>query len=458
MQTNNNIRGGAVAAAAPEPEPRDLFRDDLVLLAGQLQGPPPELDAVAFTRDMDAPFGLVALLPGADISDIFEQLALRGRLPVPVADLTGGAAERADFRAHFLSASTLDDARAATQAIRETLRSISGTASAAQRDGLGALTLAYSRGVPIEAGWAADTSALVGYPLLAGIRNCRATLEQLAQSNLLTRRFFERLHVCEKCSSARMPVREVCIACQSPQLREENLVHHYRCAYQGPRSQFEDGQQLICPKCDRALRHYGVDYDAPGVIQQCEACDEVFSDADVAFVCADCGHAASGTSVRTIDWFHYDLTPLGERTVLEGRLPSMDLEGFISGMSAYRPSRDLAMMLDFSVRVRRRYDRQFVVILVNFSLSDMVGATDQLRAETLVWDILRGSLRDTDFIAACEHQLVLLLPETPGENASLMVERINRQLSDATALSTGIQAEILPEEKIPGLIDILRRA
>ncbi len=456
MQMNHDIRGGADAASAPEP--RDLFRADLVLLVGQLQGPPPEDETISFTRNLDDPFGLAALLPGADMVDFFTQLAARGRLPVPVVDLTGGSSDRADFVAHFLNKSTLDDALAATHSLRQKLRPIPTTASAAQRDGLAALTLAYSRGTPIEARWAATAREFVGYPLLSGIQNSRAMLEQLAQSNLLTRRFFERLHVCEKCNSARMPVREVCIACQSPHLREENLVHHYRCAYQGPRSQFEDGQKLTCPKCDRVLRHYGVDYDAPGLVHQCEECEEIFSDPDVTFICADCGQTASGASARTIDWHHYDLTPLGERAVLEGRLPSLDLEGFISGMSAYRPSRDLAMMLDFAVRVRRRYDRQFVVVLVNFALSGMVEAIDQLRAETMVWDILRGSLRDTDFIAACEHQLILLLPETPPENASRMVERINKQLSDATALSAGIQAEILPEEKIPGLIDILRRA
>lgn len=431
------------------------FPGDVVLVVGQFAGPPPSRPDVRFTWDFEEPCGLVAMLPGGDADAAFERLAISGRLAVPVADLTGGGSPRADFSGYFLSETTLNDALSATNRIRQALNSLPPISGSADRERLLALTLAFSRGCPIEAKWAPNTPELVGYPLLTGLQNCQSMLEQFAQSGLLTRRFFDRVNICGGCRSARLAAREVCTGCGSAHLKEDTLIHHYRCAEQAPRSHFQDGQAMVCPKCNRVLRHYGVDYDAPGLIQICRECNEINQEADVAFVCADCGCTTSGEDVKTQDWYHYSLTPEGELSVLEGRLPSLGLESFASGMTGHRAPHDLAMMIDFATRVHKRYERPFAVILIKFSFSDEPHALDQLRAETLLWDIIRGMLRDTDFIAALEHQLVLLLPETSADSASAVVQRVNERLEEATKLSTQIRAEVIAEDRLAGLMDIL---
>lgn len=445
---------------APKAAPGDSkpFPDDVVLLAGTFPGPAPVMGEVRLTLVEDEPCGLVVLLPGADSEALFERLSLQGRIAVPVADMTGANTARADYSAEFPTKKAIDEALAETRSIRQFLQSLPPVEAQAKNDRMSVLTLAASRQTPIEAGWVPRTKELVGYPLLSGIRNSRTVLEQLTQTGLLTRRFFDRLHVCGSCGSARMPVREVCVACASPELREEALIHHYRCAYQGPRTQFEDGQNLVCPKCRRELRHYGIDYDAPGTVQQCLQCNDIFSEADVAFICTDCNASTPGEDVETVDWYTYELTADGHRAVMLGRLPELELDSFVSGMTGHRAPRDLAMILDFEEKVRRRYKRPFTVLTISFLNSDDFKAVDQLRAESSVWDIIRGALRETDFIAALERQLVLLLPETEAAGASLVVERINGLLAEATEFSEHVRAEVLAEDKVPPLIDVMRGA
>ena len=446
------------AGSSHESNESGLFPGNVVLLTGSYPGPIPRIDSIQLTLDRDQPCGLVVLLPGADVESMLQFLASQGRLAIPIADLTGGGAARADFCADFPTAEAITDALAKTQRIRQSLCALTPVADQASHERMAVLRLAYSRQTDIKAHWDPESQGLVDYPLLGGIRDSRSLCEQLARAGLLSRSFFDRLHNCGSCGSSRLPVREVCVSCGSADLHEEALIHHYRCACQAPRSNFEHGQDLVCPKCNRILRHYGVDYDAPGLTQQCNQCDEIFSEASVAFKCVDCGSVTPGDDVSTTDWHHYNLTAEGRRVAALGQLPSLELESFVSDVRGHRAPRDLALLIDFEDRVHRRYHRPFSVVTISFLASDGVQSVEQLQTESMVWDIIRSALRETDFIAALEHQLVLLLPETEPTGAGLAVQRINKLLADTTSVSAQVRAEVLADEKIPALIEIMRRA
>ncbi len=433
------------------------FPDQMVLLAGHFSGPLPGRLDVRFTRHPGDPAGLVAVLPGADVDALFRHLAAVGRLQVPIADFSGHVLPRAEFRADNLDETTLEQALAATQRIRRSIRFLPFMPRKGDRDLLSVLTLAVTRETAIEAVWAPGEAGLVGYPLLAGLPRPRRLLEQLAHAGLVSRRFFERLPLCGQCGSARLAAREVCVGCGSAHLREETLVHHYRCGHQGPRSHFEEENSLICPKCSRLLRHYGVEYDTPGDLQVCRECNAVSAEPEVAFVCTDCGRETPGDDVRTADWFHYDLTSAGEMFVAEGRLPNLGLEGFLKGVEALRAPRDLALMIDSADRLNRRYDRPFTIVLIHFSFSEGMHVANQTRAERLVVDVICGVLRETDLIAALEDQLVLFLPETAPASAQVVIERINEYLAKAIGAGWEVRAEVVAESKVPGLIDLLTR-
>lgn len=145
-----------------------------------------------------------------------------------------------------------------------------------------------------------------------------AAIVSLSEQKLVDRKFFDRFHVCNSCRSVRLNVREECFECRSPNLTETTLVHHFRCAYQGPLQDFQQGADLVCPKCSRELRHFGVDYDKPGIVISCNSCGASASDAAVGFQCLDCGQHTDGEMIQTSDVFEYSLTEKGIAFVEEG--------------------------------------------------------------------------------------------------------------------------------------------
>ncbi|MCT7378345.1 hypothetical protein [Chelativorans salis] len=146
------------------------------------------------------------------------------------------------------------------------------------------------------------------YKGFANTRTTVAVAEALADRGWLERSFFDRYHECAGCRSHRLAVREECPVCRSPNLSETSLIHHYGCAQLSPEGQFRQGSALVCPKCSKQLRHYGKDYDKPGIVQICGHCKSTTSEPAVGFVCQDCRVHVDGDVVNTADVFTYTLS------------------------------------------------------------------------------------------------------------------------------------------------------
>ncbi len=223
----------------------------------------------------------------------------------PVIDLTGRFSDEADC----IDPGEQERVVAAFHGRRQTL---SASVQLSTQPEIRLLAYLYVSGRPLTARYAPDTKEAIGYGKLCPIINVRKLAEELADSGYLTRRLFDRVHVCDRCGSSRLNVREECPSCRSPHLSTVTLLHHLRCAYQGPEHDFRaaDGH-LICPKCARELRHYGSDYERSGTVQECQDCRHVGSDPSVGFVCMDCSAHFDGEAVRCIDFHHYDLSEAG---------------------------------------------------------------------------------------------------------------------------------------------------
>lgn len=139
------------------------YPDNIVLIAGELAVPLPSQHDVQFIRDIDEPFGLLAILPGGDYNTLFRRLMETGHFSVPIADLTGGTSPRHDFVSNFFNEKSLNDALSATHRIRQTLNALPPINQTTKSDHLQALTLALSREAPIEAKWSPNSPDLVGY-------------------------------------------------------------------------------------------------------------------------------------------------------------------------------------------------------------------------------------------------------------------------------------------------------
>lgn len=172
----------------------------------------------------------------------------------------------------------------------------------------GILAYMFLAGNILQAEHSANSKACVRYKGFLPPERVTETAEQLRLDGLLERTFFDRVHECGKCGSARLNAREECPSCRSPHLHRESLIHHFRCAWQAPERQFIKGHYLVCPKCRQQLRHYGSDYDKPGEVSCCEDCGTVCSHTAVGFVCFDCDEHVDGDAVAHRDIFSYKLT------------------------------------------------------------------------------------------------------------------------------------------------------
>lgn len=149
------------------------------------------------------------------------------------------------------------------------------------------LQLLYSRGQPLEPIIDADSSMAYDYPLANLLMDSSSeevldTLEDLDRHGMLEGTRIDRMFVCPDCRTYRVPVKELCPECHSANLTMEDSIHHFRCGYVAPESDFMTQGKPICPKCHSALRHIGVEYNRPGHFS----------------VCHDCGHWASEPEIR----------------------------------------------------------------------------------------------------------------------------------------------------------------
>jgi ribosomal protein S27AE len=107
---------------------------------------------------------------------------------------------------------------------------------------------------------------------------------------LIEDQLIDKVHLCDNCGSAHHNLRETCKSCGSIDLSLKDLIHHFRCAYVGPETDFmqEHSDDLVCPKCQKILRHIGNDYDKPSHIYVCNTCDQPFQEPRFTFHCVDC--------------------------------------------------------------------------------------------------------------------------------------------------------------------------
>ena len=148
-------------------------------------------------------------------------------------------------------------------------------------------------------------------------------LEEMEQQEILLGGFHEIIHLCSNCSEGFLQYREVCPKCESPNLIDEDLIHHFPCAYIGPTSDFTtdtSSNMLVCPKCDQHLRHIGVDYDKPSLIYTCQNCYNRFQDVFAYAKCLNCSSDTAVEHLRRRIIRQYEITAKGLEATLNPQM------------------------------------------------------------------------------------------------------------------------------------------
>jgi hypothetical protein len=403
----------------------------------------PDLVAVDYELDPRSEYDLI-LLPDEVQSSGLGRLLGQATSPAPViisrSQALGG---RADLVLTDWSAATLSAAILSLKPLVTRVSELPRLPLGPDRNGLSALALAYTRDRSLAPSLRPDESAAVTYPLLFGFNNARDMLEELAEAGMLRRRFFERLHICQYCDSSRLHAREVCVKCHSSHLAEQSLVHHYACGYQAIQPAFESGNALICPKCRKELRHYGVDYDKPGKVMCCKCCGDTMTEPEVEFLCLDCCRSTSGDHTGYRDWYEYDLLPNGVSAVKSGHLPSAAPEDARIGSSL----RDFRLLLAHSLSVAKYTGRPLSAARLTVDATDLAAKVGQ-RGVPQVCELLREvavqNLRKHDIVATLPDAVLVCMPETDEAAAKGVVDHIQRAITAAMRPKLNMTVEIFP--------------
>lgn len=169
-------------------------------------------------------------------------------------------------------------------------------------------------------------SATIGYvfPYLSNLipqdeNNVLLDVLKMAEDeNWIEAKVVDRVNLCKTCLGSYLNFRESCTNCLSIDLKTIELIHHFRCAYIGPASDFEKSGKLICPKCDKELRHIGIDYDKPSEINECNTCGHQSQEATMKALCVDCGTENELQYLQTRAINHYHMTSFGRDLATTG--------------------------------------------------------------------------------------------------------------------------------------------
>jgi len=364
-----------------------------------------------------------------------------GAAHLPVVDFRSMPSPRADAAVAGTGEASLEEAERRTGPLVTRASELPALSGRADSTELQILALAYLRETPIEARWAPDRREMVGYPLLTGLAEPRRYLDALADAGLMERSFFDRLHRCGGCGGSRLNVREECPSCQAAHLEEESLIHHYRCAYQGLEREFLRGDRLICPKCRRELRHYGVDYDRPGSAYHCKACTKTSSEPTVGFLCADCGAHTPGDRAARREWHHYRLTGEGRDALLAGRLPARSLaESMREMVPGVLSRRHFDLVAGFQRQIAERYERPLSGWRLSVDSAPEskageggLGLAGQEHAFRLVAEVVAQAVRDCDAVTAEGNEVRVLMPETDEAGSKVAIDRVKKRLEETVS-------------------------
>lgn len=387
----------------------------------------PRFDAVLITEPASA----------EDLAGISRQNALH---LLPVIDLTGTLGIKADVDGSKLGVRDIDELDLLIRRFRDRRACLHRDLLFADSFGERLLGRMFVSGSPLKAAYDPESATLVSYNTILSGSLVAPEAEAMCERNFFSRTFFERFHVCPRCNSSRLNVREECPKCRSSNLIEESYLHHFTCAYQGPETGFRRANNLVCPKCRRELTTFSIDYDRPGAMMLCGSCGHAGSEPAIGFVCLDCGAHADGESCDTRDMSVYELTEEGTGLAQYGRSLLGDARQLL---------RFTELPLDLVVALNaaaKRFNAQSIPFtLVNIvyrderELTAEHGARQLAQARDLFLENLRAVLAASDLVVKGQSYDFALLKDVGPEQSKGEFDRLGQEAQRTLRIDLGAE-------------------
>lgn len=262
-------------------------------------------------------------------------------------------------------------------------------------------------------------------------------LSEMESKRMLKGELIDKVRVCKNCGSAHITLREVCPNCGSPDIRIEDYIHHFRCGYLGPESDFKvpGSDKLICPKCKRELKHIGVDYDRPSKTFVCNKCGSVFEEPDYTYLCFNCGETFGTDEVKRVDIKQYVITNIGQDTAFSGSLVDAFVQSVAETDQRFMPYNTFKIILEHERKRAGRYGVKSCLLDMHVVSSNL----STLELYEIINDIvslLKLTLRETDIVSMSGRHIFILLAETPCRKIGPLKKRIEERLNVISELKT----------------------
>lgn len=287
----------------------------------------------------------------------------------------------------------------------------------------------------------------ISYNTALDFQSIEKEINDLLARGLVEKEFFDRFHSCPRCGSSRTHVREQCPNCASSNLEEEAYLHHFKCAYQGPESDFVRGKDLICPKCRRELSHFSVDYDKPGSMMKCRSCSHSTSEPAIGFICVDCSALSSPERMQMRDVFSFRLTEQGMkfteagRALLEGRHAAVRFAGLPLA---------LLVALDSALKEFKADRQPFTLFSLSYRNAREIELSEGLRiftqSRTLFLENLGNTVRKEDRMVKGRNYDYVLIRGVSPDDALADFKTIVDDAADSIRIDLGIEFEAFGPE------------
>jgi len=271
------------------------------------------------------------------------------------------------------------------------------------------------------------------------------TLSFLESQHLLSTRFISRAHFCSHCDSAFLNFKETCTQCGADDIHSDELVHHFKCAYTAEMAQFRKGDRLSCPKCERELKHIGVDYDKPSIIYNCNQCNHSFQDPKIMTECFNCGRQSEPENQEHRTIYAYTASAIGRNAADYGMdtlfTNILETELNLFSESAFRDF----FRIELS-RINRYNISNSTFALIHFGDIEKLYIKLGNQARNIfqaLSNIFKSVLRHSDVISAKNETLFLvIMTETSLEHSQIACDRLKKEINELFKSNLDFQPQI----------------
>ena len=230
----------------------------------------------------------------------------------------------------------------------------------------------------------------------------------------------------------------------------EPIIHHFRCAHVGPESDYKEGYDLICPKCDRQLRHIGIDYDKLSEIVHCGVCNHHTQDPLMEASCVDCGSTMGLGHIQTIDIKEYELSLSGESLAIQGYYEATE-EKEVLPTGVINPDLFSLLVTQELERIKIRHHSSFLIkiSLITENLS-FLSIKNQREIALECLEVVTKYFRNLDSLSISNDSAIwVLMPELDESSATNITKLAFNNLQLLLHDNIGIEEPLIQLELLP---------